>query len=156
MVARTSVHKKHYLDIMGSASSLVLPLPTCAELVRCANRASCPLTILGYENYYPGGSKGCVTHLNAKVTTYLIPANPPSVSLPISTLKCFDAHIGPFQTSMTPGNWLLDIAWSVILLPPYCSADLHITSVMKAFLTSEEVRSIPYKSGQSLMVRMCT
>ena len=57
---------------------------------------------------------------------------------------------------MSPVNWLFDIACSVILLPPYCSADLHITSVMKAFLTSEELRSIPYKSGQSLMVRMCT
>ena len=57
---------------------------------------------------------------------------------------------------MSPVNWLFDIACSVILLPPYCSADHHITSVMKAFLTSEELRSIPYKSGQSLMVRMCT
>ena len=132
MVAGIYVLKKQYLDVMGSASSLDLPLSKCAELVRCANRARCPLTILGYESYYHGGSKGCVTHLNAKVKTNLIPAYPPSVSLPIPTLKCFDAQIGPFQTSMTPGNWLFDIAWSVILLPPYCSAELLITSAMKA------------------------
>ena len=117
MVAGIYVLKKQYLDVMGSASSLDLPLSTCAELVRCANRARCPLTILGYESYYHGRSKGCVK-------TNLIPAYPPSVSLPIPTLKCFDSKIGPFQTSMTPGNWLLDIAWSVILLPPHCSESL--------------------------------
>ena len=39
MVADTSVLEKHYLDVMGSASTLELPLSTCDELVRCANRA---------------------------------------------------------------------------------------------------------------------
>ena len=87
MVADTSVLEKHYLDVMGSASSLDLPLLKCAELVRCANRARCPLTILGDESYYHGRSKSCVTNLNAKIKTILLPAYPPSVSLPIPTLK---------------------------------------------------------------------
>ena len=39
VVAGTSLLTKHYLDVLGSASSLVLTLPTCDELVRCANRA---------------------------------------------------------------------------------------------------------------------
>ena len=46
VVAGTSVLKKHYLDVMGSASTLVLPLPTCDELVRCANRAEEPTQIV--------------------------------------------------------------------------------------------------------------
>ena len=76
VVAGIYVLKKQYLDVMGSASSLDLPLSTCAEMVRCANRARCPLTILGYASYYHGRSKGCVTHLSAKVKTNLIPAKP--------------------------------------------------------------------------------